>query len=248
VQPTPAPAGAAVDPAPDPDAWLELTPGLERRTAQMTVPGVDEPIPVELVRIDPTHFVFQVHYAPDRAATISQWQARTGAMVIVNGGFFNTGTHETQALVVSDGERFAGSYTRQGGMFSVVGEEVRVRSLVQEPYRAGEPLDQAVQGLPMLIEPGGQPVQFRFSRDTARRTALGQDADGRIVIAVVDEPVVDLYTWRDWLITLPGLALDAAINLDGGSSSGLAVLAWDGALLIDSHGVVPTVIAITPRP
>ena len=243
VEPTPSP-GAPTS-APESDEWVTVGEGLERRTAHMEALAAEAPTSVELVRIDPAYFVFRVHYEPTRDATISQWQARTGAAVIVNGGFFDPATRRTIALVVSDGERSGSSYVGQGGMLSVVGDDVDIRALVQYPYQAGEPLDQAVQGFPMLIYPGGRPVPFAASSDVARRTAIGKDDEGRIVIAVVDQPVVDLYSWRDWLSMT--LGLDVALNLDGGSSTGLAMLAWGSTLLIETDGPIPAVITVYPR-
>ncbi len=241
-------ASAPLQPSPtgSPE-WEAPVPGLETRVELMRVRGVSEPVEVRLVRVEPSRFDLRVHYAPYRATTVSDWQARTGASLVVNGGFFIP-DYSTLGLIVADGERFGDSFDRHGGLLSVVGETVEVRSLAQFPYDPAEPLDQAVQGRPMLLYPGTFPVQFSVDDTPSRRTAVAQDAQGRLVFVVIDYGAVSLYELRDWMVETRLLELFVAFNLDGGGSSGMALVAGGQSVVIDSWNRVPSVIALYPKP
>lgn len=239
--PTPVPT-----PFPDP-AWEELQPGLELRREYLSVQGVSVPAELIVVRVDPAYFELRVHYDPGHIATVSEWQARTGAVFLVNGGFFLP-SKETLGLIVADGQRYGQSFDRHGGMLSVSDGIISVRSLAQFPYLEGEALEQAVQGRPMLLYPGRFPVQFDLSDELSRRTAVGQDGQGRLIFVVHDGGILSLYDLRDWMAGNEAVGLWTAFNLDGGGSTGLALAAGERSLLIDSWYRVPSVIALYPRP
>ena len=126
------------------------------------------------------------------------------------------------------------------------GDEVRVRWNVQEPY-AGEPLTQAMQNFPMLVLPGGAPnLQIDDNGRVAPRTAVAQDRSGRIVFVVSPIPVFTLTEFGQWLAA-SDLDLEAALNLDGGTSSGLVLRSGERTLGTDSWVGVPNVIVVEGR-
>jgi hypothetical protein len=158
-------------------------------------PQSDSP-PVEavLVRIDPNRYTFRIAYDPDNPSTVSEWQTRTGGLVVINAGFFQP-DYQTAGLLAVDGEIFGLSFDQIDaqeygftGMFSVVGGLPGLRKLGTVPYQPGEPLDQAVQGLPMLLEAGGVPVSFDLPDRSARRTVIARSTSG----AVLDQPGLGL--------------------------------------------------------
>ncbi len=124
---------------------------------------------------------------------------------------------------------------------------LRVRALATDPYLPGEPLEQAVQGWPLLFYSGGVPSEFESSEAPSRRTAIATDGAGRIVIVVADLPV-SLAELQQWMGSAPELDVDVAVNLDGGSSTGLVLAAGGQSLSIDSWVPVPAVLAFEPRP
>jgi uncharacterized protein YigE (DUF2233 family) len=189
-----------------------------------------------------------MYYAPDDPATAVGWHARTKALATINGGFFLP-NNLTNGLLVMNGKRFGTSFDRHGGMLSVVNDKASIRALAQFPYNRAEPLDQAVQGSPMILYPGGFPVQFDDVQDVAdRRTVVAQDRSGRLMFIVADQSVVSLYRLRDWLAAeRPDLDLFAAFNLDGGHSTGLVVSAGSQPVSIDSRTRIPAVIALFER-
>lgn len=219
-------------------------PGVELQTTQLVINPSVGSTDIVLLRADPAQIRLKIFYAPDDPATVLGWHARTHALATVNGGFYNP-DNLTNGLLVSNGRRYGVTFDRHGGMLSVVNDKVAVRSLAQFPYDPAEPLDQAVQGRPMILYPGGFPVQFDDVSDVSdRRTVVGQDRSGRLVFIVADQSVVSLYRLRDWLASeRPDLDLFVAFNLDGGHSTGLAV-GGSHPVAIDSRTRIPGVIGI----
>src|SRR6185436_7993329 len=118
---TPSPSGPPTDAptptvAPIPSDWEELEPGFEFTTSPITVN--DLTANVTLVRIDPNRFQIRLNYAPGNAAPISEWIQRTGALMVINGGFFQR-NNQTNGLLVVDGERYGTTFDRHGGMLSI---------------------------------------------------------------------------------------------------------------------------------
>lgn len=211
--PTPAPSVT-----PDTD-WQTMAPGIERRHDQVRLDsGVR--FTAILARVDPTQVALRVHYSPGAPLRLDEWRARLPeAALIVNGGFFDAADHAL-GLVVSNGQAFGRSFSGFGGMLQVDGAGTRVRSLVGEPYM-GEPLLQAVQAFPMLIEVGGAPAPHGDGfREVARRTVVAQDRAGRILFVVVPGSFVSFADLQAWLLA-GDLDLWAAFALDGGRSTGM---------------------------
>ncbi len=247
-----APAGSAPMPSSTPDPWEHPLEGLDLLTLPLPTREGGE-IAVPVIRVDPARFNLGVQYDPAQPRTMAEWGRRTRAALVVNAGFFEPDYRST-ALIVADGVLYGESFDRSdvprwhrlGGMFSMLGGVPDLRWLAQQPYRPGEPLDQAVQGFPMLIAPGGVPIDFDLPERPARRTVIAQDTQGRLLLIVIDGPAT-LREVRDWLANSPTLAVDAALNLDGGKSSGLVLALPDGGLTIDSEARVPGVITAYPR-
>jgi uncharacterized protein YigE (DUF2233 family) len=251
---TPLPLAAATvtaSPGPAPTdiaSWETVAPGIELQITQLPINRNVGSADITILRLDPDKIDLKMFYESDNPATVSGWQARTKAVATINGGFFTT-SNTVNGLLVKDGNRFGTTFDHHGGMLSVVKQKIEVRSLAQYPYDPAEPLDQAVQGRPMILYPGGFPVQFDDISDVAdRRTAVGQDRSGRILFIVADQSVVSLYRLRDWLASeRPDLDLFVAFNLDGGHSTGMVIEGGSHPIAIDSRTRIPAVIAVYQR-
>lgn len=242
--PAPPAPTATEPPSPTPEpGWRALAPGLEMRST--SIPVGSGTIPATLVRVDPGAYAMRVHYDADNPATVSAWQARTGAALVVNGGFF-TPENAPLGLLVADGAPVGTSFDGFGGMLSASGGVVALRALSVQPYLPGEPVEQAVQSRPVLLYSGAEPADFQFPDEINRRTAVALDSAGRLVFVIVDRGGVSLYTLRDWLATQTDFEVDAALNLDGGGSTGLALVAGGQAHLVDSWAPLPIVLAFYP--
>ena len=239
---TPAPLPAQTQtqtPIPLDTGWLSLSPGLDRREVAARFPSLGFEEGLILFRIDPAFFSFRVLYTPGIPRRVSEWGAEAGARLVFNAAFFDE-KDVAVGLVVSDGRVFGKSLEGFGGMFAVDAEGApSLRSLAAQPYQPSEPLAQAVQGFPMLIYPDGS----AFSKEDgarARRTALGQDTAGRVYLVVAPHNAFTLAEFAAWLHD-SDLGLTAALNLDGGGSTGYYARPGDA---VDSFTPVPAVVAV----
>jgi uncharacterized protein YigE (DUF2233 family) len=237
-------AGAS-EPAPD-SGWVAGSAGLELRHLRVS-PGPEQPAAqMVIVRIDPSAVRLRVAYAPDQPRGLRSWFEQRRPLVAINGSFFTEQNRPT-ALLISDGAASGASYEGFGGMLAVApGGGVSLRPLRDQPYDPGEPLDQAMQSFPMLVFPGGSPAEIDDNGQHARRTALAIDRAGRLLLIVVPTNGFTLRGLADWL-SRSDLDVDRALNLDGGSSTGLYLK--DGALeeAIDSFGPLPIVLLVEAK-
>lgn len=232
--PTPTPAPAAAP------GWRMIAPGLAQRTY---IPGENRLAALVALRIDPSQYTFRAHYRPADPLTLAQWRtALPEAVAIVNANFFDP-EFRLLGLLVSDGTVYGQPYVGRGGMFAVQDGVPSVRSNTRQPYH-GEPLEQAVQAFPMLVLDGEQ--AFTDARQTrpARRTVVGQDAQGRIVLMATPGIGLGLYDLSAYLPTTD-LNLVNAFNLDGGGSTMMWIAPSDYTLR--SFDPVPAVLAVYSR-
>ncbi len=238
----PPPSLTATAPPAD-TGWLLAAPGVETRRLRAAVAGRETVISV--VRLDPRQVRFLVGYAPEAPLPLASWAERTGARVAINGGFFDPDGRSV-ALLVHDGQIEGSSYVGQGGMFAVSPEgAVWLQSLADQPFDPNVPLAQALQGWPMLVKPGIGASYHVEDYDRARRSALGLDHGGRVVLVVASAPVFTLGEFSAWLAASE-LELESAVNLDGGASSGLIVQSESAPERIEPFVPLPIVLLALP--
>ena len=95
----------------------------------------------------------------------------------------------------------------------------------------------------MLIQPGGTLSDLKANEDRARRTVIARDKSGRILLIVCDWPVFTLKELATLLHT-SDLEIDAALNLDGGRSTGMYLRTPAMQVIIDSFDSVPLVLVV----
>jgi len=242
----PTPRATAAPPFGD-TGWRPAGTGLEQRDIELVVGGrtVDH---LFLVRIDPADYRFEIAYDARHPKSIEDWQTQLRARIVFNGGFFQVrgGQYYPAGLLVVDGQAFGETYVGYGGMFTVSAGAPGLRWLVSDPYRAGEPLQYALQAFPMLVEPGGV-LGFPAEREDnmlARRTMIGRDRAGRFIVLVTSSSYFTLHRLSAYLVA-SDLDLDVALNLDGGPSSGIALS--DPPVVVPAASKLPIVIAVYPR-
>jgi uncharacterized protein YigE (DUF2233 family) len=199
-----------------------------------------------VVRVDPATVRLRVGYTPERPRSLRAWVTEHKPLLAINGGFF-TPEHRSTALVISDGIASGASYTDFGGMLAVSPQgEVSLRPLRDQPYDTAEPLDQALQSFPMLVFPGGVAADVQDNGARARRSVVAQDRGGRLLFLVTTGSSFTLAELAQWLAA-SDLEIDRALNLDGGSSTGLFLDAGQVHQEIDSYGPLPLVILVERR-
>jgi uncharacterized protein YigE (DUF2233 family) len=234
-QPTIAPTATTID------GWEILAPGLERR-----VYYPDNTLSqIVILRIDPNLYTFRAHYQPGQPFNLNQWRdTLPGAVAFVNANFFDR-SNQILGMLVADGVYYGSSYYDRGGMFQVENGQARVRSNLAEPYQ-GEPLEQAVQAFPMLVADGAQAYTNPNDVRISRRTAVGMDSSGRILLMATPLAGLSLVDFSAYL-PQTDLGLVNAFNLDGGGSTMMHINPGALSYSIGSFDPVPAVLAVYPR-
>ena len=241
------PTSASVpDTVPDPD-WPLLQPGLERRVIPIYNDLNQQVESLHIWRLDQKTFRLDVAY-DSTPKSLETWQRETNALMVVNGGFYSIENERyfPDGLTIVNGKATGRSFNGFGGMLAIGESRAELRWLVQKPFNSYEPLQAALQSFPILVQPGGK-LGFGAEREnhvSARRTVIGQDKAGRILLMVAPQGYFTLHQLSVYL-TDSDLNLDIALNLDGGGSTGILVAS--PRELIPSNRSLPFVILVYAR-
>jgi len=243
--PVPSVSGTG-DTMPD-TGWSQLRPGFERRLIRIYNDQNGQVESVYLWRLDQKSYRLDVAF-DGRPRSLETWQKETNAALVLNGGYFSieNDRYFPNGLTIVNGEILGSSFDGFGGMLAINEDSAELRWLVEKPYRSYEPLQAALQSFPMLVRPGGE-LGFGAEREdhvAARRTAIAQDKDGRIILIVAPQGYFTLHQLSVYL-TESDLNLDIAFNLDGGGSTG--ILVTNPREIIPSKVLLPFVILVYPR-
>ena len=237
-EPTAAPTATSMP------AWQTLQTGVEYvRRLEHTAETDDW---VTVVRLDLNKLNLKVHYAPASPQTVRTWYSNLNPLVVINAGFF-TKENKATGLVIADGRRAGQTYKGFGGMFSVRDGKPSLQWLARTPYAADSRVTQAVQSFPMLLLNGKAVDGIPDDGSRNRRSFIGIDHSGKVLLGICHSPVWTMGDLVHYLQSSALLNLDAALNLDGGASSGLWVTGVPDAIQMDSLVQVPTVIAAYAR-
>jgi hypothetical protein len=183
------------------------------------------------------------------------------ADLVANAGFF-TPEFQPTGLLVSEG-RVLHPFVDHGGAAGtgvLVWREVgtiRLHARSSFSLEDADTVRVALQAGPRLIEPGGEPGIRADDRVSANRTVVGRDRAGRFVIVVAHGSGANRSGPSLWeMMRLVGaeglgrvredLALEVALNLDGGPSTGLHLRPADVAL--PAGEIVPSALVVELSP
>jgi uncharacterized protein YigE (DUF2233 family) len=222
--------------------WEQLRPGLERRWLRLLAADTGQlQEQLFLLRLQAEQFTVEIGYQPGEPQPLTDWQRTREALIVMNGGFF-TEKYLATGLVIVDGQNYGTSYVGFGGLLAITAEGlVDLRALQRTPYRPDEPLQYALQAFPMLVLPGGQLGYPEEDGHRSRRSVIAQDRQGRILLIATNLGHFTLYELATFLLATD-LDLDRALNLDGGTSTGL--LLSEPADGIGAFVPLPTVILV----
>jgi uncharacterized protein YigE (DUF2233 family) len=227
------------------NVWNRVATGVEVRYEDWKNGNGDDDT-VTIVRFDTHKIKVSVGYQPGQPLSMNDWAQREHPLAIINGGFFDQQFNAT-ALVVSNGKVFGQSYAGYGGMLSVdTHGTLSLRSLREQPYYPNsEQLEQATQSVPMLML-AGKRTQFNADASQTRRSVVAMDKQGRLLFIVSQNSIFSLDELADQLVS-SDLSIEVALNLDGGSSTGLYVHGGSSQVMIDSLAKLPLVIIVKAR-
>lgn len=176
-------------------------------------------------------------------ATVEATAREAGAVVAVNGGFFDQ-KGAPMGLRVTDGKQRNPLRQADWGVFFV---RDGVPNLVHtKDAKRADGAEFAIQCGPRLVA-DGQPMKLRSG--IHRRTAIGSDAAGKVYL-VVSLGFVDMNDLAAALAAAPeagGLGLTQALNLDGGPSTQMFVDAKDGVWNVAGGTGVADAILVSAR-
>jgi exopolysaccharide biosynthesis protein len=207
--------------------WVTIAPGIEHRHV------VREGVDAHAVRVDfEAACVAVVATAnADRGTTVSEFARRVGAVVAINGDYFDAALAPV-GLAMGDGEVWAQAdeRVRRQEVVGVGGRRVEIFPRA-EPLRSPAPwMTGAVSGWPMVVEDCAPvaklPGSDFFTHAPHPRTAVGLSADGRqLFLLVADGRRAEAAgpTLPELAALMVELGACTALNLDGGGSSALWV-------------------------
>ena len=172
--------------------------------------------------------------------------AEAGCVAGVNGSYFQEDFRPV-GLMIADGRELQPFAKAKllAGVLAVRG--ARLEIVRSSKFTASSDLRQAVQCGPMLVE-ADRPTAGLNGERPARRTIIATDGQGRwAMIYLTSVTLADAAK----ILAVPGVLgvwrPETALNLDGGSSSGLWAATFPSPVSLPEFGHVRNYIGIVPR-
>jgi uncharacterized protein YigE (DUF2233 family) len=236
----------------DQTQWKTLRPGLETLTSSFM--DHEKTVTFMAVRCDPKSYRIRIINTLRAIASTNAFAAysikeiskATRALVVVNAG--STGSYSLPApvgLLITDGMVVnPATPVKDGGILCVNGDHVAITPIMP---KASLKCSDAVQRGPLL--PNGPPVQDAKGR--YRRTVSAIDDKGRLLVLVTNENTTLAAVTALLYNPRLNLATQAALNLDGDTSSGM-LLTTDttrtkSIAIGNIDGLIASAIAIIDR-
>lgn len=219
-------------------AWQKVGPGVEMRTLSVNAPGtLGGAVEVVALRTDPS----RIRVLQGKARNVSQWRADARSVAVINGGFFDK-TGKPLGLRVCDGKKKNSLHEANWGVFYIRKEKAAVMHSrdFRKRFTSLVLIQQAVQCGPRLVV-GGKTTDLK--PQTARRSGIGVQRDGKVVIAV-SSGSLPFDDWAKIWASRDGLNCRDALNLDGGGSTQLSLQTKGQARNIAGAWPVPDVVVI----
>jgi uncharacterized protein YigE (DUF2233 family) len=232
--------------APSTIAWQSLETGLQYASHQLTS-RAGHAVSVHLLRFDPTRMELQVTTAKDLNRPLGSahdFRQASDAIAAINAGYFDP-QYRSLGLLVSQGKVISRLRKVDHGIFYIA--EGKPGLSHARHWAAPTKLNFAVECGPRLIV-DGRPLTFK--PNLHRRTAIGYDRKGLVTI-VVTSGVIGLDDLTDFMVgpeQAGGLALQGALNLDGGSSTMLELVHGELQAVVTSAVQVPVGLVLIRRP
>jgi Predicted periplasmic protein len=168
-----------------------------------------------------------------------------GAIAAVNGGYFHP-NWKPVGLEIADGEKINGFERAKllSGVFVVSNGKPRLlRSAEYKPSKADT---DALQAGPFLVD-DGRPTAGLNTERLARRTVVATDGKNRwAILYLTHVSLADAGAILASREVFPDFPIERALNLDGGSSSGLWVATGGSPYYLREVGTVRNYLVVKP--
>jgi uncharacterized protein YigE (DUF2233 family) len=229
------PRAAETQPAPAPGAGHIVR----------TVDGVRQ-VELRLVIFDTKRLTLRLVDDPLDELNLPAAMARSGCIAGTNGAYFHP-DRTPLGLLVCDGRQVHPLERAKllSGLIVVTARGVSLQRAKE--FRGPRGVTQALQAGPFLVD-GGKAVAALNATRSARRTVILSDGRGNAALLVTSS--VTLAELAQILATpgvVPGLKIARALNLDGGSSTGIWIRQQGGAYCERPFKSVRNYVGIVPR-
>lgn len=218
--------------------WHTIAPGVEMRRLSVgggsTLGGTTDVI---ALRTTPSRL--KILKGETREAVA--WREDEKSLAVINGGFFDP-KGKTLGLRVSDGQKKGNLHDANWGVFFIRKGKAGVLHTrdFKKKYTSYVNISQAVQCGPRLVVNG---KTTDLKPQTARRTGIGIQRDGKIILAI-SEGALPFDVWANLWAKSDGLNCRDALNLDGGGSTQISIKTKKKSLEVSGLWPVPDVVAI----
>jgi uncharacterized protein YigE (DUF2233 family) len=229
--------------APRESGWQTIAPGVEMRTLSVgggsTLGGASQII---ALRTAPQ----RVKIRQGTLLEAGKWREKHKAIAVVNGGYFDP-DNKSLGLRVCEGEKKSSLHPADWGVFFISKNragKLQARILhtrdFKREYSQLRGIAQAVQCGPRLVVSG---KTTDLKPQIARRTGIGIQDDGKIILAISDGALA-FDDWAKIWQSKNGLHCRDALNLDGGGSTQLSVKTKEKSLAVSGAWPIPDVVLI----
>lgn len=210
--------------------WQKLDNGLEMRLIKRRV-GMST-LTVTAIRAPAA----RVHVGTRGLWRAPEWAKKTGALAVINGGYFNDKS-QPLGLRIADGKRTNAIYAKANwGVFYIRDGNAHIAHT--RDYKPSPNTKQAMQCGPRLVVNG---KTTDLKPQWGRRSGVGIDARGRVILAVCDG-ALSFDDWANLWADPNGLNCRDALNMDGGGSTQMSVVSKRRPIEIGGAWPVPDVL------
>lgn len=221
---------------PKPGTWQSISPGIEWRKIQMKNAGfLSSDVEVIVLRFPPK----RLHVKMGKTQTAKEWRESTQSIAAINGGFFDE-DNDSLGLRESNGKELSALRRADWGVFFIRDGKAHILHTRDFPKTNTKSITEAIQSGPRLVVDG---KTTDLKEQWARRTGIGINADGKVLIAVSNNEL-SLRRWAEFWASKDGLHCQDALNLDGGGSTQLSLKSDSDSLEITGSWPVPDALVI----
>ena len=232
--------GAGDDSAPSqPQNWQKNPSGFESLTI---IDESNDEIGI-LYAFDPTLFHFGFEVASSGKSIVEWMTYSTSAIAVINGVYFHDDESPSGLLVHKDTEISTRHFSADKSSVIRLSPKPAILDTADE-IASGIASKEAAQSYPLLLE-DKKPQVAADTGNKAQRSFIGFRDDEHVVLGVIMKKELSLYELSQ-LLAKKDYRLNSALNLDGGSSSGL-YSRDEETMSYNSLFPVPNVISVYRR-
>jgi uncharacterized protein YigE (DUF2233 family) len=234
-------------------SWRPLQQGIEFRRMVLERTEPNAAVELKLVRFDTKVVTPRILQSADfqlKGASAKVFAENSGALAAINASYFDERSRPLAYLKNLEKEinRTVSKHALYTGIFAI--REAVPAIMHRDEFQPGQASD-ALQTGPLLLNHGNTVEVMNGLGRLARRSVIGIDKVGRVVIGVTDAvlgglsfaELQELFNNPKWRLETPDL-----LNLDGGGSAQLYLKAGKFQEWIPGTAEVPVAIGFFARP